>query len=128
MDRPLVETRTVHGTLLFMSVEQTRGRIDCGVGGVEDAVSAERFRGVRIFDISDIANPRNVGNVQTCRGSHTHTIVTSPSDKDNIYVYVSGTGGVRSATELPGCVNTPATDPTGALWRIEVIKVPLDAL
>ena len=77
-----------------MSVEQTRGRIDCGVQGVEEPVSKERFRGVRIFDVTDIRNPKQVAAVQTCRGSHTHTLV--PKDKQTLYVYGSGTGGVRS--------------------------------
>src|SRR5437867_7141283 len=80
---------SVHGHLLFMSVEQTRGRIDCGTGGVQTPVSAERFRGVRIFDISDMSKPRQVAAVQTCRGSHTHTLVTDPKDKANLYVYGS---------------------------------------
>jgi hypothetical protein len=95
---------SVHGNLLFMSVEQTRGRIDCGVGGVQQTVSAERFRGVRIFDITDLNKPKQVAAIQTCRGSHTHTLVTDPKDQANIYVYGSGTGGVRSGEELEGCV------------------------
>ena len=86
---------SVYGNLLFMSVEQTRGRIDCGVDGVEDPVSKERFRGVRIFDIKDINKPRQVAAVQTCRGSHTHTLVPDLKDKANVYIYGSGTGGVR---------------------------------
>ena len=66
-------------------------------------VSKERFRGVRIFDITDLKNPKQVAAVQTCRGSHTHTLVTDPKDKENVYVYGSGTGGVRSGEELAGC-------------------------
>ena len=94
---------SVHGNLLFMSVEQTRGRVDCGTQGVTDTASAERFRGVRIFDISDISKPKQVAAVQTCRGSHTHTLVTDPKDTANIYVYGSGTGPVRPGEELAGC-------------------------
>jgi hypothetical protein len=115
---------SVYGNLLFMSVEQTRGRIDCGVQGVEEPVSKERFRGVRIFDIKDINKPRQVAAVQTCRGSHTHTLVTDPKDKANIYVYGSGTGGSRQGEELEGCVPDPK-DPNTALFSIDVIKVPL---
>ena len=89
---------SIHGNLLFMSVEQIRGRIDCGVQGVQQPVSAERFRGVRIFDISDVRNPKQVAAVQTCRGSHTHTLVIDPNDKANIYVYGSGTSAVRSGS------------------------------
>ena len=82
---------SVYRNLLFVSVEQTRGRIDCGTGGVKETVSSERFRGIRIFDISDLRKPRQVAAVQTCRGSHTHTLVPDPSDRNNLYVYVSGT-------------------------------------
>jgi hypothetical protein len=118
----------VYGHLLFMSVEQTRGRIDCGTQGVTEVVSAERFRGVRIFDISDITKPKQVAAVQTCRGSHTHTLVTDPKDPNNIYVYGSGTSSVRSGDELAGCSGeTPDKDPNTALFSIDVIKVPLAA-
>jgi hypothetical protein len=117
---------SVHGNLLFMSVEQTRGRIDCGTDAPLQAVSPERFRGVRIFDISDLAQPRQVAAVQTCRGSHTHTLVQHPGDRENVYVYVSGSAGVRPAEELPGCIDVPE-DPATALFRIEVIQVPLAA-
>ena len=115
---------SVYGNLLFMSVEQTRGRVDCGVEGVEDPVSKERFRGVRIFDIKDINKPRQVAAVQTCRGSHTHTVVPDPKDKANVYIYGSGTGGSRQGEELEGCV-PDAKDPNTALFSIDVIKVPL---
>ena len=119
---------SVHGNLLVMSVEQTRGRVDCGTSGVQAAVSSERFRGVRVFDISDVRKPRQVAAVQTCRGSHTHTLVTDPKDKDNLYVYGSGTSTVRSGEELTGCSNLdPKEDPNTALFSIDVIQVPLAA-
>ena len=117
---------SVVGNLLIMSVEQTRGRLDCGLQGVAEPVSDQRFRGVRIFDIGDMRTPRQVAAVQTCRGSHTHTVVTDPDDAGNIYVYGSGTGGVRSAEELEGCSDeSPAENPESALFRIDVIQVPL---
>ena len=117
---------SVWGNLLFMSVEETRGKIDCTL--TPAATAATRFRGVRIFDISNIAAPTQIAAVQTCRGSHTHTIVTSPSDTANVYVYVSGTAGIRSAAEMPGCNgNSSLTDPTTSNFRIDVIKVPLAA-
>ena len=117
---------SVFRNLLFVSGEGLSGRIDCGTQGVKDPVSKDRLRGLRIFDISDIEHPRNVGNVQTCRGSHTHTLLVDPKDADNVYVYISGSSGVRSAEELAGCVGvTPDKDPNSALFRIEVIKVPL---
>jgi hypothetical protein len=119
---------SVYRNLLFMSVEETRGRLDCGAQGVTDTVSTERFRGVRIFDISDIDRPRPVAAVQTCRGSHTHTLVSAPGDQANIYVYVQGTSGPRPAAELAGCSGLrPEQDPNTSLFRIEIIRVPLAA-
>jgi hypothetical protein len=117
---------SVHGNLLFMSVEQTRGRLDCGVGGVQGPVSEERFRGVRIFDIADLRNPKQIAAVQTCRGSHTHTLLADPKDTENLYVYGSGTSSVRSAEELAGCSGGDwKEDPETALFSIDVIQVPL---
>jgi hypothetical protein len=119
---------SVHGNLLVMSVEQTRGRVDCGTQGVDAPVSSERFRGVRVFDITDVKNPKQVAAVQTCRGSHTHTLVTNPKDKDNIYVYGSGTSTVRAGDELAGCSGLdPKEDPNTALFSIDVIQIPLAA-
>ena len=135
---------SVYKNLMFLSVEMPNGRLDCGIQGFAppppsatadsgpDAkpspppAEKDRFRGVRIFDISDIRNPKQVAAVQTCRGSHTHTLVTDPNDKNNVYVYVSGTSFVRQSEELAGCSgDTPDKDPNTALFRIEVIKVPL---
>jgi hypothetical protein len=117
---------SVYKNLLFVSGEGLSGRLDCGTEGVRDTVSTERLRGLRIFDISDIQHPRNVGNVQTCRGSHTHTVLVDPADPANVYVYISGSARVRSPSELPGCSGAmPDQDPNTALFRIEVIKVPL---
>ena len=132
---------SVYGKLLFMSVEMPNGRLDCGTQGFPPlpppekghekerrlpAASPDRFRGVRIFDISDIRNPKQVGAVQTCRGSHTHTLVVDPNDKDNVYIYVSGTSFVRQPEELAGCSGEkPDKDPNTSLFRIDVIKVPL---
>ncbi|HET9332282.1 MAG TPA: hypothetical protein VFQ21_01725 [Gemmatimonadota bacterium] len=117
---------SVYGNLLFVSGEGLGGRIDCGGEGVQDTVSMDRLRGLRIFDISDLDNPVNVGNVQTCRGSHTHTVLVDPDDDENVYVYISGSSSVRSPSELPGCSDAPPDeDPNTALFRIEVIKVPL---
>jgi hypothetical protein len=117
---------SIYGNLLFMSVEQTRGRLDCGTQGVTTPVSVERFRGIRIFDISNLKNPKQVAAVQTCRGSHTHTLVPAKNDPDNIYLYGSGTSTVRSGEELAGCSGLkPEEDPNTALFSIDVIKVPL---
>ena len=119
---------SVFRNLLFVSGEGTGGRLDCGGAGVHDSVSHDRLRGIRIFDLSDVANPKYIANVQTCRGSHTHTVVIDPNDTANVFVYVSGSAPVRSPSELPGCVRqSPDSNPNSALFRIEVIKVPLAA-
>ncbi|HLW55403.1 MAG TPA: hypothetical protein VKW06_21420 [Candidatus Angelobacter sp.] len=134
---------SVYKNLLFMSVEMPNGRLDCGTQGFPPdppppdrpkgkkpppLAQKDRFRGVRIFDISDIRNPKQVAAVQTCRGSHTHTLVVDPKDKDNVYIYVSGTSFVRRAEEMAGCSGEkPDKDPNTALFRIEVIKVPVAA-
>ncbi len=117
---------TVYRNLLFVSAEATNGRTDCGMQGVVDTVSKDRARGIRVFDITDIGVPKYVTTVQTCRGSHTHTLVTDPKDNANVYIYVSGSAGVRSAAELEGCSGAePTQDANTALFRIEVIQVPL---
>ncbi len=118
---------SVYKNLLFVSGEGLTGRVDCGIQGVPEPVSKERLRGIRIFDISDMKAPKSIANVQTCRGSHTHTVVTDPSDKENVYIYVSGSASVRSADELPGCKDGGVDDPESARFRLEVIKVPLKA-
>lgn len=116
---------SIVGDLLLMSVEQTRGRLDCGLQGVSEEISAERFRGLRIFDISDLTRPVQVGAVQTCRGSHTHSVV-SANDNGSIIVYVSGTADVRDEKELAGCIGEIPGDDRTALFRIDVVEIPID--
>ncbi|HWZ57537.1 MAG TPA: hypothetical protein VNW46_01075, partial [Gemmatimonadaceae bacterium] len=112
---------SIYGNLMFMSVEETRGRVDCGTQGVKDSVSTDRFRGVRIFDITDIVHPKQVAAVQTCRGSHTHTLIPDPKDKNVLWVYVQGTAPVRPGSELAGCVEgkDPEANPNTSRFRIE---------
>jgi uncharacterized protein (DUF305 family) len=114
---------SIVGDLLIMSVEQRRGRIDCGLQGAEGDVNAERFRGLRIFNIADPTRPIQVGQVQTCRGSHTHSVVAS--DERRIVVYNSGTSQVREEEELAGCIGAVAGDTRTALFRIDVIEIPV---
>jgi hypothetical protein len=114
---------SVFGDLLFFSVEEPRARVDCGT----DPSVGTRFQGVRIFDVSDVTAPGQVAAVQTCRGSHTHNLVTDPGDPDHVYVYVAGTAPVRPASTMAGCSNAPADGENPSRWRIEVIKVPLAA-
>ncbi len=139
---------SVYGHLLFMSAEASNGRTDCGTQGIPfpegytpppppepgaargprppDPANPDRFRGVRIFDISDMGTPKQVAAVQSCRGSHTHTLVIDPKDHDNVYIYISGTGNVRMSEELAGCSSgDPTANPDTALFRIDIIKVPL---
>ena len=119
---------SIYGNLLFMSVEMPNGRVDCGTNAPTQPSDPARFRGVRIFDVSNLAQPRQIAAVQTCRGSHTHTLVTDPDDRANVYIYVSGTSGVRPETELAGCSGrAPTQDTATAYFRIEVIQVPLAA-
>ena len=117
---------SIVGDLLIMSVEQTRGRVDCGLEGVGEDISDDRFRGLRIFDISDLARPVQVGQVQTCRGSHTHSIVSGPGEDGKIIVYNSGTSSVREGEELEGCVDESPGDERTSLFRIDVIEIPVD--
>jgi len=113
---------SIVGDLLVMSVQDSRARVDCGLGGVGDRISEERFRGIRIFDISDITRPVQIGQVQTCRGSHTHSVVSA--DDSSIVVYNSGTSYVRDEDELAGCTDAPGDDRT-ALFSIDVIEIPV---
>ena len=114
---------SIVGDILIMSVESNSGRRDCGTQGISEDVSMDRFRGLRIFDISDITAPVQVGQVQTCRGSHTHSVVRSDAEK--IVVYNSGTAGVRSGEELAGCISSDQSDPRTSLFSIDVIEIPL---
>jgi hypothetical protein len=118
---------SVYRNLLFMSSESTNSRTDCGFEGVPEPVSKQRVRGIRVFDIADVKHPKLVTTVQTCRGSHTHTVVTQPGNDNDVFIYVSGTAGVRSADEVPGCTDGGIDDPNTARFRLEVIKVPLRA-
>jgi hypothetical protein len=117
---------SIVGDLLIMSVEQIRGRVDCGLEGVSEDVSPERFRGIRIFDISDLSRPVQVGAVQTCRGSHTHSVVAGPGEDGKIIVYNSGTAPVRDEEEMDSCFDELPGDDRTALFRIDVIEIPVD--
>ncbi|MCY7287524.1 MAG: hypothetical protein LH624_04575, partial [Cryobacterium sp.] len=116
---------SIVGTLLFISAEGGGNRKDCAKGGVKDP--SEHTTGVRIYDVANPRAPRLVKNGETCKGSHTHTVGPAPTDRNVVYLYVSGQPGARPATELAGCRNgsNPA-DETNALYRLDIIKVPLD--
>jgi hypothetical protein len=116
---------SVYRNLVFMSSESTNSRTDCGFDGVPEPVSKTRVRGIRVFDIADVKHPKLVTTVQTCRGSHTHTVVTQAGNDNDVFIYVSGTAGVRSPDEVAGCTDGDINDPNTARFRLEVIKVPL---
>ena len=115
---------SIYGNLLFISAEGGGNRNDCAKGGVKDP--KDHMAGVRIYDVSDPAKPRLVKNVQTCKGSHTHSIIPHPKDKGVIYIYVSGSQGARQEADLPGCKEgTDAADESNSMFRLDVIKVTL---
>ncbi|MEP6619407.1 MAG: hypothetical protein ABJE47_08830 [bacterium] len=115
---------SIYGHLLFISAEGGGNRNDCGKGGVQNP--ADHMAGVRIYDVADPKNPKLIKNVQTCKGSHTHTLIPSPTDKGVVYLYVSGSQGARPETELAGCKNgTDPADEANSIYRLDVIKVPL---
>ena len=116
---------SIVGNILIMSVEETRSRIDCGLNGVGSDSSLDRFRGIRIFDISNPQNPIQVGAVQTCRGSHTHSVVSGPTQDNKIIVYNSGTAQIRDREELDQCVGEVPGDNRTALFRIDIIEIPI---
>jgi hypothetical protein len=117
---------SIWGNLLFISDESGRGRIDCGTQGIMDSVSKDRARGVRIFDVSDPRNPKQLTVIQTCRGTHTHTLVPDPKNRGVVYIWGQGTSNVRSQSELAGCKGAPsALDSMQQFRRIEVVRVPL---
>ena len=118
---------SIVGDLLIMSVQETRSRLDCGLQGIAEDVSDQRFRGIRIFDISDLRAPKHVGAVQTCRGSHTHSVVSGPGDDGQIIVYNSGTSSIREREEMDSCFDESPGDPRTALFRIDVIVIPVDS-
>src|SRR5438874_4957768 len=116
---------SIVGNLLFLSAEGAGNRNDCGKGGVQDP--KDHMTGVRIYDVSNPQAPKLIKNVQTCKGSHTHTVIPSPTDANIIYIYVSGQQAARPDSELAGCKNgTDPADPTNSLYQLDIIKVPLD--
>ncbi len=116
---------SIVGNLLFISAEGAGNRNDCGAGGVQDP--KDHMAGVRIFDVTNAKAPKLIKNVQTCKGSHTHTLVPSPTDPNIMYIYVSGQQSARPETELAGCKNgNDPADPTNSLFELDIIKVALN--
>jgi hypothetical protein len=118
---------SIIGDLLFVSAEGAGNRNDCAKGGIKDSTDhTSHMTGVRIYDVSNPKAPKLIKNVQTCKGSHTHTVIPDPKDKGVVYIYVSGQSNARPETELAGCKNgTDPADETNSLYRLDVIRVPL---
>ena len=114
---------SIVGDLLIMSVEENRSRLDCGLEGINSDSSPERFRGIRIFDVSNLSKPKQVGAVQTCRGSHTHSVVSTTKD-NKIIVYNSGTGRVRDNDEKAECFGWDGGG--SSYFSIDVIEIPIN--
>ena len=108
--------------LLFLSVDSPRSGPGC------DSVSASPgFEGIRIFDVSDPANPTYAGAVATDCGSHTHTLVPDSSDPGRVLLYVASYPSTVLAESAYGnSCSRIATDgsPTGHS-KISVVEVPL---
>ena len=78
---------TVHGDLLFLSVDSPQSTEGCEGSTTVTATTAGAFEGIRVFDISDPAAPQFLKAVRTDCGSHTNTLV--PGEGDTAYVYVA---------------------------------------
>ncbi|MEV6109190.1 hypothetical protein AB0M28_31460 [Streptomyces sp. NPDC051940] len=103
---------SVSGNLLFLSTDSSRSDNSCSSTSLP-ATEKAAWEGVKVFDITDKAEPKYVAAVETACGSHTHTLVP---DGKNVYVYVSSYSPNK---KYPDC--QPPHD------GISVIKVPRGA-
>ncbi|MET9802023.1 hypothetical protein [Streptomyces sp. NPDC006368] len=103
---------SVSGDLLFLSTDSSRSDNSCR-STTQPATEKSSWEGMKIFDISDIRNPKYVAAVETACGSHTHTLVP---ERRNVYIYVSS---YSPSAAFPDC--RPPHD------GISVIKVPRKA-
>ena len=78
---------TVHGDLLFLSVDTPQSTEGCEGSSNVTAKTPGAFEGVRVFDISNPAAPEFLKAVRTDCGSHTNTLV--PGEGGTAYVYVA---------------------------------------
>ncbi|MEH0845343.1 hypothetical protein V6U81_23415 [Micromonospora sp. CPCC 205711] len=109
---------SIYGNLLFLSTDSSRTDDSCS-SVAQPASVKESWEGIKVFDISDKANPRYVKSVETDCGSHTHTLVPA-KDRRSVYLYVSS---YSPRAEFPDCqpphdsisiVKVPVQDPTAA--------------
>ncbi|MEH0974722.1 hypothetical protein V6U77_26665 [Micromonospora sp. CPCC 205546] len=103
---------SVHGDLLFLSTDSSRSDDSCNSTSAP-ATEKASWEGIKVFDISDKANPRYVKAVETACGSHTHTLVPG-KDRRTVYLYVSS---YSPRAEFPDC--QPPHD------SISIVKVPV---
>ncbi|WP_055524395.1 LVIVD repeat-containing protein [Streptomyces graminilatus] len=103
---------SVSGNLLFLSTDSSRNDSSCNSVS-QPATEKSSWEGMKIFDITDKANPKYVAAVETACGSHTHTLVPK---RKNVYIYVSS---YSPSPIFPDC--QPPHD------GISVIKVPRKA-
>ncbi|WP_370017698.1 LVIVD repeat-containing protein [Planotetraspora sp. GP83] len=125
-EKPFVLTRvlcpagqndiSVYGNLLFLSVDEPRAGEGCESGRGDPSLETS-WEGIRIFDISDVGNPRYVKAVRTECGSHTHALIPGP---DIDYLYVSSPGPIPDTAncgpphEMISIVEVPVNDPAAA--------------
>jgi len=116
---------SVHKNLLFLSVDARRSDDSCNSQPQNDGTKPY-WEGIRIFDISDMRNPRYVKSVETKCGSHTHTLVPARSSK-HVYIYVSSYAPSPSLSncqpphDLISIIKVPVRQPTKA----KVVATPV---
>ena len=107
--------------------KSTNSRADCGFGGVPDPVSKDaRARHPHLRHRRHQASEAGDDRADLPRLAHAHRRDAAGRQRQRLHLR-SGTAGVRSADELPGCADGGIDDPNTARFRLEVIKVPLAA-
>ena len=94
---------TVHGDLLFLSVDTPQSTVGCEGSKNVTAKTEGAFEGIRVFDISDPANPVFLQGIRTDCGSHTNTLVPAEGDKAYLYVasYPLSASGIGPDCQAP---------------------------
>jgi hypothetical protein len=109
---------SVYGNLLIGSVDSSRNDDSCASTS-QSATIKESWEGIRIFDVSDKANPKYIKSVETNCGSHTHTLVPDRR-RQNLYIYVSSYSpnatypDCQIPHDLISIIKVPLRNPTAA--------------
>ncbi|RAY12134.1 hypothetical protein DPM19_27510 [Actinomadura craniellae] len=123
---------SISGNLLFLSTDSSRSDNSCQ-SVAKPVTDPTAWEGIKIFDISDPANPQYVKAVETDCGSHTHTLVPGKGvDRNSVYVYVSsyllGDTSVGADCKYPfdqiTIIKVPTKNPTGAAVVAEPVLFP----